>query len=540
MKKAWQSQYDRQAKLLVWPAKAFPPRTKALEIFKSLRPVEQYVDFPVDKTLAPINEITKNDLDTYKRYIGPEFAEVSKIIGTTWKAKTEAMAAPGGSGSMGGGMGGMGMPGGSDGYGEGSGGYGTMGAGYGGGSGYGGAGSNNSDNKDLVIWSAASQQELLSQILPWYKLPTPPSVLDVYYTQEDMWLLTGIMEIIRATNLGAVENFQTKVREIEWIRMGRYANRDAGTLMANPVSGGGYGGMGMDAGGMGGLGGMGGMGGYGSEVSSEGSGIGMGMGSSESGGEGMGGMGSFGMEGGMGGMGGTGGQTRDPADQRYVSFAADKEFESVIGADLRSAIKNISAANAVDAIAKRIPIRMRLKMDPNHLHTLIEACGNANLMLEVYQVRLNTPAAPSSGSGGGGGYGAGGMGMVGMPGGGDGMDNPGGSMGYGGGSGGGYGSGGYGGEGGMSHAPKPLTEVSVEIFGLIYLYNPVNIGNLGSDTVDAPVTQAPGQVPASNSGTTPANTTPNPPASPLIPPSPAAAGENAGGVAPTPTPSSSP
>ena len=45
VKEAWNLQYNRQAKLLVWPSKAFPPGTKALEIFKNLRPIEQYVDF---------------------------------------------------------------------------------------------------------------------------------------------------------------------------------------------------------------------------------------------------------------------------------------------------------------------------------------------------------------------------------------------------------------------------------------------------------------------------------------------------------------
>jgi hypothetical protein len=230
----------------------------------------------------------------------------------------------------------------------------------------------------------------------------------------------------------------------------------------------------------------------------------------------------------------------DPADGRYISFATDKEFDSVKGVDLREAIKNISAVNAVDAVAKRLPIRMRLKIDPNHLSTLIAACGNADLMLEVYQTRLNTEAAPSSGSGGGSGYGAfssggkGGPGMgdmesAGGPDGGSGMGGYGGMM-------GGSGGDGYGGGGlaGSMAAIKPMTEITVEIFGLIYLYNPVNIGNLGSDKVtDAPLDQPPA-VPAGtqtpvNPETQPVNPETQPAASSASPPAEAGKEENAAG-----------
>jgi hypothetical protein len=516
VREAWNLQYNRQAKLLVWPSKAFPPGTKALEIFKNLRPIEQYVDFPVVSSTPRISKITSNDREVYRSYIGPEFAEVSKIIGTEWKAKVEAESSGFGAGGSGSGKGMGGMSSGSS-----EGGDGFGGPSYGGASSYGGT--NVADSKDLVRWSEASQQELLNQILPWYRYPVPPSVLDIYYTQEDMWLLTGIMEIIKATNAGAVENFQTKVREIEWIRMGRYANRDAGTLTSGP-SAGGMGGMGgMDSSGMGGMGGMGGMdsSGMGSEGGS--------MGSSDS------------MEGGEGGkmggmdMGGAAGPMRpDPADGRYISFATDKEFDSVKGVDLREAIKNITAVNAVDAVAKRVPIRMRLKIDPNHLSTLIAACGNADLMLEVYQTRLNTEAAPSSGSGGGSGYGAfssggkGGPGMAGMGSMEGGSEGAGGMGGYGnmmGGSGGdGYGGGGL---AGSMAAIKPMTEVTVEIFGLIYLYNPVNIGNLGSDKVtDGPLDQTPA-VPAVSQA--PVNPETQPAASPASPPAEAGKAENAAG-----------
>lgn len=485
---AWKLQYLRQEPLLVWPPKAFSAKTETLEIMKNLRPIEQFVDFPVDPTVSPINKITVNDREVYKRYIAPEFAEVSKIIGTEWKPGSDSESSSSmGSGGMGMGSGGMGM--GSGGMGMGSGGMGMGGQ----------FGADGSQGKDLVRWSQSSQQELMSQILPWYGMSTPPSVLDIYYTQEDMWLLTGVMEIIKATNGSAIENFQTKVREIEWIRMGRYANRDAGAL-----SGGAGGGGGMMMGGSGGM-----MGGSGGMMGGSG---GM-MGSS-------GGMAGGGDEGdGSSGSGGTapsggGAEAADPADSRYISFAEGKEFEALKGAELRDAMKNISAQNAVDAVAKRVPIRMRLKIDPNHLNTLITECGNANMMLEVYQVRFNVAASVGGGAGGMmGGPGAGSGGGI------PGVTKPGGSPSSGGGgaAGGssgdeepgagsatGFGSPGFGDEAGLSEG----SEVSIEIFGLVYLYNPVNIGNLGTDKI--------GETPAENAVPGIASEVPSesPPASP--------------------------
>ena len=126
VQEAWKLQYLRQEPLLVWPPKAFSAKTETLEIMKNLRPIEQFVDFPVDPTVSPINKITVNDREVYKRYIAPEFAEVSKIIGTEWKPGSDSESSSSmGSGGMGMGSGGMGM--GSGGMGMGSGG---MGMGY--------------------------------------------------------------------------------------------------------------------------------------------------------------------------------------------------------------------------------------------------------------------------------------------------------------------------------------------------------------------------------------------------------------------------
>jgi hypothetical protein len=502
VKEAWRERYVNQLPLMTWPSEAFAQEETA-DIFRSLRPVEKFIEFPIAELPADLSifteadrrvysglaKITEADRRVYRDYIGPVFKKISSHIGTEWKAELKANAGGGGMGGMGG-MSGMGGEGGEGGFG----GPGMGGDGMGG---Y-GPGALGSLTNDVVIWQTSSQQTLLDQIVPWYNPNSSPSILDIYYTQEDMWLLGNIMKIIKATNENAKENFQAIVKEIEWIRMGRHASRDAGQLYAGATGGGmgGYGGMGM------GMGSEGGMGGEGGGMGMEGGGMGMEGGGMEGAGMEGGGMEGSGMEG--GGMYGGAVSTRDPADNRYISFATETFFQPRKGEEIRASIKDVQPGNAVDAIAKRIPIRLRVRMESSQIHRLVAACGNAPFPIEVYQVRVNTEAATSSSSGGGYGGGMGSGGMAGMgpgggggggmgmgPGGGGGMGmGPGGGEGMGGEGGMGSGGEGYGGMGGMGGSggmgmPKtkvsPIEEVAVEIFGLIYLYNPV--GDLGADAV---------------------------------------------------------
>lgn len=136
------------------------------------------------------------------------------------------------------------------------------------------------------------------------------------------------------------------------------------------------------------------------------------------------------------------------------------------------------------------------------------------------------------GGGGDGGYGSGGMdgGMGGMGMGGMGM----GGMGMG------------GGMGGMTSA-KPAWEMPVEVYGVIYLYNPVSIKRLGldkvtentevADKVETPAVTEPVPVaaPAAASSAVPANPNPNVPAPASgAPASGAPAGAPAGIATPNP------
>ena len=450
IKEAWRIQYQGQIPLMEWPRKAFFQESTH-KLFESLQPVEKFIEFPIPSTLPPpYNKITLNDREVYKKYISPEFASVSSIIRTEWKARLGGAVASESE-------------------------------------------SNVTPVPDVVRWSAESQQTMLGQIVPWFDKGTAPSILEIYYTQEDMWLLKGIMDIIRRANGDARENFQTVVREIEWIRMGRFASRNAGVLTKK-------------------------------DAASTGGGMSSGMmGSKEGGMEDMMGSGGASMD--VGDSGESGGSSggfgdssvaADPADNRYISFATESLFQPRKGAELRESIKNApTASNAVDAVAKRVAIRMRLKVDPANLSRLITECGNAGnkgLLLEVYQVRVGTDAAPATGAGGVGGSGGGMGGPKGAMGMGQGMSSGGMSSGgmSSGGSPDGDGGGSFGGSAAASEDSD--SEIAIEIFGLIYLYNPENIVTITNELTAEKTEAAP-----QNAGATPVAAEPKP-ATPSVDP----------------------
>ena len=104
----------------------------------------------------------------------------------------------------------------------------------------------------------------------------------------------------------------------------------------------------------------------------------------------------------------------DPANNRYV----DATYTPIAAERLRQALTSDSPSteDAFLVVAKRIPVRMGLVMDQRQVHRLIAECGNANLVVEVRQVRINRQkSAGGAGSGGMGGMGGmmGGMGPMG-------------------------------------------------------------------------------------------------------------------------------
>ncbi len=474
VKISWEMQYNKQSKIFVWPEDALDPEKKeqTLKVLRGLLPIETKLAFPVVEPQPLIN----TERNIYRDYIDKRFPQLAQIIDAEWTAKMRTVA---GGGMMG--MGGMGMMGMGGGGGKGMGAPGggmEMGTETGSDASYGMMGTESSAmvrrpanaKPPTVNWSHASQQQLMDSICSWYNPSRPPNTLQICYTQEDLWILEGILRIIAATNDGARANFQAPIKEIEFIRFGAAAmNQSGSVIMQADVAAAPAGGMGMG-----------------------------GMNEVESMMPGKGGAPAFGMEGeGSAGMGmGTGmGMELDPADNRYV----DTQFKPIAAADLRTKMASSDPADAPFVVAKRIPVRLRFsKMDQRKLNKLIAECGNTGtpenprLVLEVRQVRVNGAAVSTSGMGMGG-MGMGGMGMGGMGmetgssmgGGGKGMGAPGGME--------GSSSDGYGmemGSAGMGmgmggSAPKSGFDVPIEIYGIIYLYNPVDMEKLGLANVTA-------------------------------------------------------
>lgn len=209
----------------------------------------------------------------------------------------------------------------------------------------------------------------------------------------------------------------------------------------------------------------------------------------------------------------------DPAENRYVN----NEYEPIAAADLRSAMASSSSENAFLNVAKRLPVKLTVKMDQRKLPQLLTACGNARLMVEVRQVRINVKGGPKGGS-------AGGMGMEGL-----GIPSPASS---------GFGELGSGmemggmGSGRIGQAEDYPFDLPIDVYGVIYIYNPPDLEKLGVEEVtaetviqDQSIGEAP--VPATDSDPQPVN----PPAQETVqdagePPVPAVPAPPADGQAP--------
>ncbi len=236
--KAWAAQYARQESIFVWPEQAVPPESKDQTLAKlnKLRPIELHVPFPLESKVVLLNE---QERKVYRDYIESVFPRLASIIGSEWKAVMKA------GGGGGGGMYGMMGGGGGSPYGGGGG----MGLGSGDGEGGGGMSGGGpppgnmmpgnmmpgmqkplTAGNELVVWSQESQQELMGSIINWYNPKVAPETIQICYTQEDLWILQGILEIIAETNAGARENFQAAIKEIDFIRFGKSATAQAGSL----------------------------------------------------------------------------------------------------------------------------------------------------------------------------------------------------------------------------------------------------------------------------------------------------------------------
>lgn len=536
---AWERQYSRQKHLLIWPEKL---ETDFIGVVEPLRPLE-VVKPP---QTAADEKLSINLRERYRDYIAEELPKLAKTIEADWQVGDIAGSESGGAfGGSSGAMPGM-----------------ASGAGMAGSFSGGSAGSTSSGamqkSNAKVLWNPQDQTALRMRY-DWSSGLKVPRTIDVLYAQEDLWIMTALMEIIANTNQGATGRYNAVVKEISFINLGREVGASTGVVMrVNSAA----------------MSGSSGMPGMGSEGMSSG-----GMSSAGMPGMAMPGMtagmpGTIGSESSSGGSGmGLAVGPPDPAQFRYV----DLDYKPIAADTLRTAItaESPDPNNAFLVVAKRIPIRMGLTIDQRKLNRFIAACSNAPLMVEVRQVRFNRQGVSGANAGGMGGGGMGGM-MGGMMSGmGSGMGSSGGlaggspsmggsgmmgaGMGSGMGSGMGFGSesgsgmpggsfGGMGEAGGAGTGPSDVSphDKQMEVYGVVYVYNPVDVKKLGIEKKEVePETPPPAATPAAPAapaaappaGAAPAATPAAPPAgaAPAAPPAdtvPAAAAPPAGAVPP--------
>lgn len=497
----WAILAENQEKVLVWPS-AFDQDFK-IEV-QPLRPPELKVTEAIKDQISENNR--RYARDRYKEAL----PELAKTIGATWRGKLQGTGMGGmgsaagmaGPGAM---MGAGAVPGGDFLGGAGGAGIGEMAEG--------GLGNQVEEDTSIVLWNAGNQNELLQHHFAFTASDDSiPDTLQVLYAQEDLWVLQNLMNIIKATNepdgQPITQRHEAAIKSIEYVRLGRSAFGLAGKV-ASASGGGATGGPGM--GGMEMMGGMmgagdaaGGAGAGGAEMADSGGNASASAGGAAPSGAGMG-------QGMMGAMMGAGegmqmATSSDPMDGRYV----DQKFKSLNRDRLIKAMKG-EPQNPEDlllAVAKRVPVRMSVKMNQRRMAALLANCGNSALPVEIKQVRINR-------EGSAGGFGGGGM----LPGMGGGMDaamrgggaNSGANMGAmmaaaggdpeaGGGFGGQLGGAGVNNPNRSTVADSTIdpNEITVEIYGIVYIYNPVNRAVLGLPAQEPPATVTPETTPVSN------------------------------------------
>lgn len=427
---AWQKKWEAQKGVLTWPPELNVGGSDFTDIVNGIllgRPIE---------ALAEEDRMSIAKRELYRDYIKEELPKLAEIIHARW--------VPSGSGAGGGGQFGIEAFDGGGGFeGGGRGGIGALNP-------------NTIEKPPLVMWNPTNQANIQSKSFDWSGANqgqgigpggpggaagagrNVPTTKEVLYAQENLWVLKNIMNVIAKTNGDISSAHQATIKAIDTIEFGREVMpiRSKVVIPRSPLAAGGVDEYGMEGSGM--------MDDPYADPSMMDEGMGMGM-------DGMG-MGPDGMP--MDGM------EMDPGDYRYV----DKDYKKLMVDDLRAATTEPTSENYYLSVAKRLPVRMRFLMDQREIDKLLVECGNADLMIEVRQVRINPQTSGAGGIGGGSGMGGPGMGDFNM-----------GAMDMGGEFGGGMGGMGRGGQSGdnLDQAEK-IFDAPVEIYGIIYIYNPVN------------------------------------------------------------------
>lgn len=200
----------------------------------------------------------------------------------------------------------------------------------------------------LVNWDPQNQA-LIEERFDWGS--SAPSTFEVLYAQEDLWVLTDLIDIIKRTNGDAMIRAQAAIKEIQYIQIGRDVTppSQAGFKVVRPEP------LGDEEGSANAEEDE-----YLSEEPTE--------------------YGPDIIE---------GSELAPPAGpQSSVAIKMElvknryynQDYEPI--ADLQTLLTSVS-------VAKRIPVRMRLLMDQRQISKLLVECANAPLTFEVRQIRFN-------------------------------------------------------------------------------------------------------------------------------------------------------
>lgn len=431
---AWQKQFSHQENILVWPREL---RSDFIAAVRPLKPIEAKVDFPT----PPSQELKIDYKARYANYVANLLPRLANEIGAKWQTGRRATTTSGMSRAE----------------------QARLAA---------------EEAKIIVEWTSKDQARLLANHFNWSKQRDGrPTTLQILYAQEDLWVLTALMKIIRATNGDIESRHEAVVKTVESVMIGRGAIGRSGkvTRLKSEST---VGGMDMSTG-MESSAAMGNE--FDNAYDATGSGAATGATAATP-------------------------ASRDPGNGRYV----DNDYQPLTAERLRTAFQSENAEDAFLVVAKRMPVRLNLVVDQRKLHRLLAECGNSALPVEVRQVRVNRKGATTNPGSYGMDMGAG-MDM------GSGMDMGGGDMGggdeytedygldmemgdesdsgllsgdpYGSGGGDSYGT-------GQSVTRTAISSEStydmpVEIYGIIYIYNPVDRQKLGIEELESADTGEP-------------------------------------------------
>ena len=332
--RVWEVRREEQEGILKWPADVIPEEaSKFIEVYKQFDPPEAFPGLA--------NQDMGQWLGVYKQNIPKRMVTLCEVIGTQWdydefglkiEKKTEDLLGRIGDDEE---MIGMGpkvdVP----------------------------------EELPVVVWSE-DNQALWNAKLTDFKgrdgqagldnLPTP---IQVIMLQQDLWLLEAMFEIIKDLNGDADANDVATIKQIFHLAFGRDARSQLGVLTEpNPKL--------LLAG-----------------FPADGDEPGFDNFPAEPAGD---------PEEVFDPYPGEGNEQLGPFHGRYV----DKNFKPISATQVQEVLKGKSfpEENLELLVAKRVPVRIALKMDERKIDDFIAACANSPFAFEIWQVRVNRPLDP--------------------------------------------------------------------------------------------------------------------------------------------------